>query len=77
MSEQRDKLIASQQLEIFEMKEPLANIKNDASAICMNIVGMRGPLNDNVKGYTKQQMADWQRVLDLAESILAGFPDDN
>lgn len=77
MSEQHDKLIASQQLEIFEMKERLAAIKDDANAICISIIGMGGPLNDNVKGYTKQQMADWQRVLDLSESILAGFPDDN
>lgn len=77
MSDKRDKLIASQQLEIFEMKERLANIKKDANAICLSIICIGGPLNDNAKGYTREQKYDWQRVLSLAESILAEYPDDN
>lgn len=73
----RDKLIAAQQLEISEMKERLANIKEDANAICLSIICIGGPLNDNKKRYTREQQSDWHRVLGFAESILSEYPNES
>lgn len=67
--DKRDALIVKQLLEIEDLRHRMADIKESAGAITRQIVGMGGPLNDNVKQYTKEQFGDWLRVKNLAEEI--------
>lgn len=67
--EKRDKLIAAQQLEIADMKRIIENAVQQADMIQRLTVCIGGPLNDNVKRYTHDQMRDWQQVLDYARAI--------
>lgn len=75
--DRRNKLIADQQLEIVEMRELVAFVKSCLDSIVMQIVGIGGPLNDNKRGYTKEQIGDWLCVLNKAESALGEIPNDD
>lgn len=67
--DKRDSLISKQQLEIEDMRSRMADIKKAATSIIIEAVGIGGPLNDNVNGYSKSQMVDWKNALDCAEEI--------
>ena len=63
-------LIAKQQLEIENLKK-LIEIKNEAlQEIHMSCICIGGPLNDNVKGYTRVQIGDFWRINHTAECAL-------
>ncbi len=63
-------LIAKQQLEIENLKK-LIEMKNEAlQEIHMSCICIGGPLNDNVKCYTKVQMGDFWRINNAAECAL-------
>lgn len=73
----RDKLISAQQLEIADMKRVIESAVQQADMIQRLIVCIGGPLNDNVKRYTPDQMRDWQQVLDYARAITDEFNDES
>ena len=63
-------LIAKQQLEIENLKLESAERKEALEKISLCCVCIGGPLNDNCKGYTREQMADFFEINTLAESAI-------
>jgi hypothetical protein len=55
-------LIASQALKIANLEAEVTRMEDDRRSIHMIIYGIGGPLNDNVKGYTKNQWADFHLI---------------
>jgi len=58
-----ESLIAKQALEIDRLNQEVQSYRNGVKRVRALIYCVGGPLNDNVKRYTKEQMADWQRVI--------------
>lgn len=63
----KDELIAKQQLEIEELKSISSTRKEALRKISRLCTCIGGPLNDNKKGYTKEQMLDFWQINELAE----------
>lgn len=61
-------VIAKQQREIESLKDELAGCVASLQEIVLTCVCIGGPLNDNIKGYTRDQMVDFFRIVSLAES---------
>ncbi len=61
-----DQLIAKQQLEIEDLKERVADQEERLRKIHMACICIGGPLNDNVKQYTRAQMGDFFLIDQLA-----------
>lgn len=55
-------LIARQAKQIEELSDEVNAMKEGAAKVAMEIYGVGGPLNDNVMGYTKQQLAPFHRI---------------
>jgi hypothetical protein len=60
--------------ENLEFKESLEQIKKSASSIHSMIYCIGGPLNDNVYGYSKEQMKIFWEIAGETECILNHFP---
>jgi len=67
-----DELIAKQQLEIEELKITSNNRRQALEAIHLQCVCIGGPLNGNVKGYTRKQMKDFWDINEIAEAAIEG-----
>jgi len=65
------KLIAEQALEIANLKELISVKNNCLKAIQLSCTCIGGPLNDNIKGYTKIQMSDFWSINNTASSGLS------
>jgi len=57
-------LIARQALQLEELRDEVAELKSGIAKARMQIYGCGGPLNDNVLGYTREQMMPFQRIAD-------------
>ena len=55
-------LIAKQQLQIEEMRKTLKECANAFRTIRSVIYCIGGPLNDNKRGYSHEQMKDFLRI---------------
>lgn len=64
MSDKRDALIAEQQLLIREQKKELIAWRKSGENIRTIIYCVGGPLNDNKLNYTREQMGDFQKIVD-------------
>lgn len=69
MTEQE--LIAKQALEIANLTEALDHAKENCRMIHMTCVGIGGPLNDNVKQYTRDQMLEFHHINQLAHEVIS------
>jgi hypothetical protein len=58
-------LIAQQALKIANLEKEVARFKDNERDIAMIIYGCGGPLNDNVRGYTKDQMIPFAQIAQL------------
>lgn len=63
----KNELIVKQQLKIARLKSELSRMNKAADEIHVMIHCIGGPLNDNKKGYTKEQLSDWKRVAHLVD----------
>jgi hypothetical protein len=59
-----EEVIARQAKELYELRDQVARLKENASNARMFIYGCGGPLNDNVDGYSREQMVTFQRIAD-------------
>ena len=57
-------LIAQQALKIANLEAEVARMTEDREAIQRIIYCIGGPLNDNKLGFTREQMAVFQRIAD-------------
>lgn len=64
-----DALIALQARRIAALEEQIADYQCACAAVRAECVAVGGPLNDNAKGYTPEQLRDWQRVLNAVEGV--------
>lgn len=55
-------LIAQQALRIANLEAEVIRMKDDRRSIHRVIYGCGGPLNDNVRGYTKDQMVPFAQI---------------
>ena len=62
-----EKLTAQQALEIANLKEEVQRYQDDRRSIRNIIYCIGGPLNDNKKGYTPNQMKDFFFIAQHAE----------
>lgn len=69
----RDKLITEQQLRIRFLEQKVESYKEACNNIIGSIYCIGGPLNDNCKQYTKEQMKDFWYIVRQAED--AGYID--
>jgi hypothetical protein len=56
------KLIAQQALKIANLEAEVTRMNDDRRSIHMVIYGIGGPLNDNRRGYTREQMTDFALI---------------
>jgi len=68
-TEQKNDLIAEQQLEIRELKKRCKENKKLSHLISMKFIAIGQPLNDNCLKFNKNQLRWCQGVLDLVEQI--------
>lgn len=61
----KDKLIAKQQLEIEELKEENNYNKDSLERIHSILYATGGPLNDNILGYSKEQLGPFFMISKL------------
>lgn len=67
----KDELITKQQLEIESYKQIIADHIETFNSIYKQLTCIGGPLNDNVLGYTKQQITrDLKPIAKICESYL-------
>lgn len=64
-------IIAQLTRDNLEYKECLKEVLKSANQISMQCVGCGGPLNDNVKFYTNDQMKDFWIINEEAEYIVS------
>ncbi len=64
-------LIAKQALEIANLTESLDYARKNCRSIHMICIGVGGPLNDNVKQYTRDQMVEFYHINQLAAEVIA------
>lgn len=62
-------VIAKLAKENLEMKEALQSAYCLAHEISTACVCIGGPLNDNVRGYTKEQLSDWNEIYECSAEI--------
>lgn len=68
----KDELIAKQQLEIENLKQLVANHIDGFNDIHTRLVCVGGGLNDNILGYTEQQIRkDLRPIAKICESFLS------
>lgn len=72
MTEQE--LIAKQALQIANLEQELSEAKAACTEIHMMCVCIGGPLNDNKKGYTRDQMRDFFFIDEHARSVCHELP---
>lgn len=60
------KLIAEQALKIYNLEAEVTRMEDDRRSIRMIIYGIGGPLNDNVRGYTRDQMVPFAQIAEHA-----------
>ena len=63
------KIIAQLTRENLSFKECLLDVLGSADKISIQCVGCGGPLNDNIKLYTSEQMKDFWTINEEAEYI--------
>ena len=61
----KDELISHQAMKIAELEADKLDADSRLNQIHSMIYCIGGPLNDNKKGYTKEQMADFSKIADL------------
>jgi hypothetical protein len=62
INQKMQELITNQQLEIRALKEKVESFEEASKYINGIIFGCGGPLNDNCKGYTREQMMDFWNI---------------
>lgn len=62
-----DEVIAHQAKRIATLEVENADLKGRIQGAIRNIVCVGGPMNDNARGYTKEQLAEWHQVLGALE----------
>jgi hypothetical protein len=55
-------LIARQAKQVEELRDEVADLKERAHKARMHIYCIGGPLNDNLLGYTREQMVVFDRI---------------
>lgn len=60
----QDELIARQALQLEELRDEVANLRERMHRAWSHIYCIGGPLNDNKLGYTRDQMATFARIAD-------------
>jgi len=63
----KDELIASQQIEIEELREALADRNEGMGKIRNVIYCIGGPLNGNCNKYTDKQLLPFARIINITE----------
>jgi hypothetical protein len=63
-------LIAKQALQIANLEHKLSEAQAACTEIHMICVCIGGPLNDNKKGYTRDQMQDFFFIDEYASSVI-------
>lgn len=58
----QDELIAKQALQLAEQAEKIADYEDRLRHIQMALFCIGGPLNDNVLGYSKEQLVTFHRI---------------
>jgi hypothetical protein len=58
----QDELIARQALQLEELRDEVADLKDRARKAWEHIYCIGGPLNDNLLGYTRPQMVTFARI---------------
>ena len=59
---QETEFIGIQAMKIANLENVITSMEEDRKAIRMIIYGVGGPLNDNVCGYTKDQIVTFARI---------------
>ena len=61
--------------ENYLLKKCLEKILTECQSINLSIVCVGGPLNDNVKCYTPDQMKDFWKINDITEFMISEIED--
>ena len=69
-------LIADQAKQIFYLKNKVEDYEHALQAIRSVTVCIGGPLNDNVLGYSKEQLGPFSRILSRCEEVLRYYDED-
>ena len=64
-----DELIAKQAKRIDELEQENEILKRSIKSAKVAIIGIGGPLNDNINKYNGEQLKEWSKVLDKLESV--------
>ncbi len=65
----KDELIVMQQLKIEELLKNEELYKSSIYNSIMLMVGIGGPLNDNILGFTRKQRAVFHKIKDYLEEV--------
>ena len=57
-------LIARQAKQLEELRDEVADLKDRARKARLHIYCIGGPLNDNKRGYTREQLVTFARIAD-------------
>ena len=68
-------LIADQAKQIYFLKNKVEDYEQALKAIKNVTVCIGGPLNDNVLGYSKEQLGPFSRILNRCEEVLRYYDD--
>jgi hypothetical protein len=63
-------VVARQAIKIDQLEQDNAAMRSALEAAKLHIICIGGPLNDNLRGYNREQMSEWLRVLNAIESGL-------
>lgn len=58
----------------LELEDKLKNIYDEAHSIYSTLYCIGGPLNDNVRNYTNEQLKTFIWIRDNVNSILSNYP---
>ena len=64
---ENDGIIADQARKIRALEDRVKVMSANADAVRLLIYRIGGPLNDNVKRYTSEQLKDWQSVINILD----------